>query len=313
MLHKRYLRILIFLFLFFSGISPILPKDQTQVVKLEIDSKAKKLKNIENSTSKVVEKEITKVENHNVTIWVHGTQRFAKYFSWIVGNFFYAIPGLNKAELLEKKYHLRKMAESISSRDPINYPFDKFYFFGWSGELSFTARLNAAKRLYKELKRFIAKYDKKYGEKPKITFITHSHGGNVVLNLVKAKLEDECDLCISKVILLACPVQEKTKNYVKDKIFPEVISYYSTLDILQVIDPQGLYVKSRMRKKRDSFFSERKFEPSSNLKQFQIKINNRGIFHIEFLFKRFTNILPDLVEKSENQNNDDCLFSILLK
>jgi len=53
---------------------------------------------------------------------------------------------------------------------------------------------------------------------PKVTLISHSHGGNVALNLA-AIAEKESPLSIERLILLACPVQQETAALVDAPMF----------------------------------------------------------------------------------------------
>jgi len=57
-----------------------------------------------------------------------------------------------------------------------------YYVFGWSGLLSQHKRRQEALRLLNELTEEVKKF-KKRNITPKITIISHSHGGNVVLNM----------------------------------------------------------------------------------------------------------------------------------
>lgn len=57
-----------------------------------------------------------------------------------------------------------------------------YYVFGWSGLLSQSKRRQEALRLLNELNEEVKKF-KKRNITPKITIVSHSHGGNVVLNM----------------------------------------------------------------------------------------------------------------------------------
>ena len=118
----------------------------------------------------------------NVTIWIHGTRGFRPLDELVHA----APPGDNLqtvASLSNNYNRFKKLAATIADADPINYPFEHFYIFGWSGDFSFQVRHEAAQRLHKELETLVADYTKKYGHAPFIRLITHSHGGNVALNL----------------------------------------------------------------------------------------------------------------------------------
>jgi len=102
-------------------------------------------------------------------------------------------------------------------------------------------------------------------------------------------------------------------DFVKDPMFCEIISLYSTMDLIQVIDPQGLQkCKKTSTKTGKPLFSFRKFDPSPNLKQVKIKIDGRGILHTEFLAQRFLAILPKIVTEIESLPDNDYLLCIEL-
>ena len=242
-----------------------------------------------------------------ITIWVHGTFFFPNY---LLPKFFYCKDGLNLATVLDTSYHHRMIAQTLSETDPERFPLETFYLFGWSGKLSFSARQKAAQELYTALKKLIAEYEKKYNQKPFIRIITHSHGGNVTLNM--AALQDQAnDIKIAELILLACPVQERTKRLAQDELFPTIVSLFSTLDTMQVLDPQGLYqkeiheIQKQYEKRKAPLFSEREFEPHKNLTQVKLKINERGLFHIEFMLKRFLGLLPTILNEIKNWQKQD--------
>lgn len=148
----------------------------------------------------------------------------------------------------------------------------------------------------------VVEYESKYGVKPEITLITHSHGGNVVLNMAALK-DNDGDFAV-QAILLACPVQHETKELVADPFFKKVYSFYSTSDILQIIDPQGMY-KTDTNQKRHFELSKREFPVSDNLRQAQLRINGFGIMHIGFTLERFIELLPDIVSHTEQWEREE--------
>jgi len=77
---------------------------------------------------------------------------------------------------LIKSYQL--LAESLEPEDQVNH----FYTFGWSGLLSQSRRRKEAIRLFNAIKEEIEKYHRQ-DIYPKIRLISHSHGGNLILNL----------------------------------------------------------------------------------------------------------------------------------
>lgn len=241
-------------------------------------------------------------KERTITIWIHGTKAFFSKF--LFKNFFYKRDGLHPALNFEPKYHLREIAELLYSADPNDYYIDDIYFFGWSGKLSFKARYKAAKKLYVQLHELIKHYEEKYGVKPKIRIITHSHGGNVALGI--ACFNNDLQLIIDELILLACPVQERTCNLTNHETFKKIYSLYSRFDSIQILDPQLIYYLlkkdfAEIPIKPTSFFSRRDFQPLEKMLQVQIKFNARGIMHLEFITNKFVGLLPALLHEI-NQN-----------
>lgn len=251
----------------------------------------------------------------NVTIWVHGTclwpfRVFKKYWN--------KNPTLIKVSSLKKGYYLRKVAETLS-RASSDYPLEDFYFLRWSGKLSVSEREEGASHLYGEIVKLLEKYKKAYETRPKLTVITHSHGGNVALNLSNIKDKDP-EVKIDNLILLACPVQKHTRECVSDNMFGNVYSFYSSIDLIQVLDPQGLHYhrSCNCRKpKGEPIFSGRNFPSHSKLFNVKMKINGRGIWHNQFLSKEFIATLPQVInclnEWRKKENNCNYFISVLLK
>lgn len=234
-----------------------------------------------------------------VTVFVHGTVLVPKF---LFHDFFFSIYGLQPNLAYDKKYRLRKIGDCLAKNQD-EFPAEHIYHFGWDGELSFKKREEMGKNLLNEITQLKNKYIKEYEKEPQITVITHSHGGNVALNMAKFNN----DFVVDRLILLACPVQKETENFVKNKLFKSVYSFYSTLDSLQVLDPQGAQIK----KENTPLFSQREFPKSENLRQIKIKLNGRGIMHIEFLLEKFLERLTMFLEKVEevDQKQDTILIS----
>lgn len=237
-----------------------------------------------------------------ITIWIHGTRQFfSKYF---FHNFFHCHPGINPACTFEEKYHLRDVAKKLAEADSERFSFDTFYFYGWSGKLSFEARHKAAQDLYDDLTEIIDQFKKTYNHDPFIRLITHSHGGNVALHLAEVKNET-CNFEINELIMLAVPVQQRTLELIKDSLFKKIYSIYSTLDTIQIIDPQGFHHwyrhKTGQYKQRveSPFFSERLFPEQDNLLQIKLKMNRRGIGHVEFLMNHFIKNIPVILDRAD--------------
>lgn len=182
---------------------------------------------------------------------------------------------------------LPKIALTLSALDPRQFPLDSFYLFGWSGRLSPKGRKEAAYELYKALKQY----------PHPVTLICHSHGCNVALNLAAiAQEQNDTDFYIDRLILLAGPVQEVTKEYIKSPIFRSIISLYSEGDMVQIIDPQGLQNENMPENLLDQpLFSQRLWPTQAHLTQARILFNGIDPWHLDFLLDVFIKFLPKIV------------------
>lgn len=235
--------------------------------------------------------EFTTIADKPLTIWIHGTI-FKPTI--IHAHFSFRLPGLKPARDYKPHHHKRQIAELFCKNDSDQYQLDNFYFFGWSGKLSFTEREKASKNLFNAILELTQKYEELHKKRPEIRIIAHSHGGNVALNL--AQFNELEQLVIDELILLACPVQENTKHFINANCFKKIYAFYSRSDLLQVIDPQGLYKKSTAKR----IFSERTFKYHSKLRQAHIKIHGRSIKHIEYLSLPFVKQLPHLCNQIDH-------------
>lgn len=233
-----------------------------------------------------------------ITIWVHGTKRLPHVAPLpIVKKFFDCKPGLHPAHSLDTSFHHRAICETLVKTDPQRFPADHIYLFGWSGKLSFKEREQAAQDLNRDMERLIQEYEKKFKTKPKIRVITHSHGGNVALNLARQKTTMPIE--IDELILLACPVQVKTKSLIQHAMFKKIYSLYSIVDMIQVADPQGLYAHEHNNNGSSPLFSQRRFPDQSNLVQHEIRLSKRPIMHVEFMLGHFLKKLPSILASLE--------------
>jgi hypothetical protein len=271
-----------------------------------------------NRQHSVAEQSASEIECPRVTVYVHGTHF---WFNRFFKKYTFCPQGLHQASTLSENYVYRWLvADTLTSTDPAQFPFDHFYIYSWSGLLSYEAREQAALKLYAELKKLVVNYQNKYGVAPQICLITHSHGGNVALNLAKIK-EAELDFCIHKLIMLAVPVQKRTEHFIKDAMFKQVYSFHSRFDAIQILDPQGMYQRTdeeKANKTKVPLFSQRLFEPHPNLIQAKIKFEHIGPFHISFILSTFLTKLPTMLNSfnsftHENKEKPHILTVVLNK
>lgn len=252
-----------------------------------------------------------------INIFVHGTLFFFLKLPF-AAPFFCSPSGLLPVKQIAPKYQVNKISKLLSKRNPKKFALEDFYSFGWSGQLSHNTRNEVAHRLYHHILDLICQYKRKYKKAPFIRIITHSHGGNIALQLGEwAKKHKNHKFVINELVLLACPVQEETKNFIKDvKRFKKVYSLYSPADMIQVMDPQGIFhiqknVENNMKNiknlsdvknidwwsmlTKQPLFSERIFPNSKNLIQASVQVENQNLIHIDFLRLKFFKTLPDIL------------------
>jgi hypothetical protein len=233
-----------------------------------------------------------------ITVWVHGT-RFSRnplFYSSFNGK-----PGLKPVDEIDHKHYLYTAATTLYKNAPESFPLETFYIFGWSGKLSFNERQNNASILLTEIKRLETEYIAKHNVQPTIQLISHSHGGNIVLNVPSIARDTQQSITINKLILLACPVQAKTMDLIKDPMFERVYSLYSSLDFVQILAPQIVYKVAQTKKGKYKAewkfppFSDRRFPHHSTLAQIKIKMDGRAIMHGEFTLPNFLATLQHII------------------
>lgn len=240
-----------------------------------------------------------------ITVWVHGTNTRAiipnkKILSKLVETDLRPFDKFRK----NSEYYVR--ANCLYEADPVVFPLTGFYLFRWTGLLNYKERERAAGILYELLAAEAKKVELATGKKPIVTIIAHSHGGNVALNMANVNDKSSCNLKIDRLILLACPVQKRTSCLSSHCIFKKIYSFYSTLDLIQVMALQ----KGRK-------LAGRRFMSCDNTAQIRTRWKSRGLFHNDFKHVKFLKFLPETLravdEKCFNRGNicsSDYLLSI---
>lgn len=258
----------------------------------------------------------TPLQAPSITIWVHGTLIFKKPdYHLIFDDKTALVPILS----LPEDHHFRKLANTVTKHDPEHFPLEEFYIFSWSGKLQEQERKNAAHKLHHDILELCKTYQEKYGCEPIIRIIAHSHGGNVTLNMAKIKNTIKYPT-IHSLILLACPVQERTKHLICTPMFKRVYSLYSSLDIIQIIAPQfkracttSLGNIKHKRHYRIPPFSSRLFPTYSHLTQTKIKINDFPISHTRFSTNEFAAILPTILHNLDSWHAESIANNAIAK
>lgn len=191
-----------------------------------------------------------------------------------------------------------RIARLINNSSPDVYPFDKFYYFGWSGGLSFSSRRQAARDLYFELKKL----------EPPFVLIGHSHGGNVILELAAVAREmNDSEFVVDKVILLATPAQLATSCFAHDPIFKQIYNIYSACDFFQILDPQRFYYESPCDAPT---LSERLQPAGAHIKQARILQGYKNPTHLSFILDRFMRNLPFIIDLMDSTDQDLTIINI---
>ncbi|HSW76206.1 MAG TPA: hypothetical protein VLG50_04140, partial [Candidatus Saccharimonadales bacterium] len=236
---------------------------------------------------------IVPVQQH-VTIYVHGTttKLGLKFLSTFCKEVSFGQPGIHHIDQLPQCALLRNDAALLAQQDPERFDVDHFYTFGWSGQLSFNAREIAGKELFEQLRALLKDYKNKYGLYPQVRLLTFSHGGNVALNMVKHLPFFSDEKVYLELIIVACPVQKITEKLIEHDCISQSYVISSTRDLLQVVD---FYKHEKKRYFPERFFDTKK----TNCCQIEVKINNRGIGHID-LMRSFMLHIPITLKKADS-------------
>lgn len=193
------------------------------------------------------EKKIMACEPKKVTVWVHGTRGISFLPLGIMPSalalehaFCYSPPGLHAASTIDTSLYQRKNVALLAQVDGEQFPFEHSYLFGWSGKVNFDTRREAGKQLFDSLNALTKDYKERYGCAPLITIITHSHGGNVVLNMARDLPSDCLPFYVERAIFLGLPVQKETDRLAKHNLFKHIYLIHSHIDLFQRIDPQKI-------------------------------------------------------------------------
>lgn len=239
----------------------------------------------------------SKMEPDKTTIFIHGT--LFTGINYLVHTF--DIPlGLTRADKVSPLVH-GHIPKKLHHAAPQEFADNNFYYFGWSGLLSFSQRRQAALQLYHIIKQL---------PQP-ITLIGHSHGGNIILELGRI-LEERADTqpIIDRVILLATPIQAATSKYAAVPNFKEVYSCYSEGDWIQILDPQGIYQETQQLNQEVTFFSERLLPNRSNIKQARILSACKNPSHLSFIYPYFMKHLPEILSLMKKNEHNHMVINI---
>lgn len=239
--------------------------------------------------------------DHAITVFIHGTFSFRKMVQYSpFRSLIYTQPGLHLATELPTNYHFHEMAQGFVDNNPTLYSLDQFYIFGWKSEhIYHTTRMQAAADLVTALQKLATMYHRQHGVIPTIRLIGFSHGGNVVLNtanyLPLLIVGQQVDV---EIWLFGTPVQQINQHCINSTRFRKVYAIHSTKDWLQRMDPQGLRDK---KSRKNHFWSDRIFDPTSSCIQATLTVNNQPICHsyYRYILKHFPTMQQQIEEQSK--------------
>ncbi len=241
-----------------------------------------------------IQKGLEQIRAERLTIIIHGTN-----LSLINGLETSLEPkGLKSAHANGHKF--KHLAQALHETWPAHFPLEHTYFFDWSGKLAADERKQAARGLYDAI--FTLRQEPRYKD-AHLTLIGYSHGGNVAVNLAYIAQEkgDNSLLFIDRLIMLACPVQGATMQYINSTIFKRVYHFYTPADLVQVMDmsnslstPESPWYSSWALPSR-TFCA---IKPPC-LTQVKITLNGRSLHHRDFVTKRFFQALPSIIYSLE--------------
>ena len=155
-----------------------------------------------------------------------------------------------------------------------------YYTFGWNGRLHSASRLAAARNLYNVLAEETLRLEGELGKKVKINLVTHSHGGNVALNLALAEKKYNKKLTVDRLVMFGCPVQSETEDCANSEVFKKIYHFYSSGDHVQIAD----FLTTK------DLLSRRKFK-DGKVCQIKVSVGKNNPTHYElwlFGFKRIS-------------------------
>jgi len=211
-----------------------------------------------------------------------------------------------RVNVLNERSLQADIAKILRQVDPARFDFHSpctpFYFLGWDGALDSRQREFVSEAFYSGIGELLQQWKIHIGITPKVRIITHSHGGNLVLNfpVVKQKVPQVLHFVVDELIMLACPVQDVNKFNVRDaSTFKKVTTFFSPTDFIQVFDPQQLFLGYNNKGKK--YFSERLFpeSPDNQLIQVYTKIVRGSLQHNDFTRAKFLRVLPRLLDEVE--------------
>jgi hypothetical protein len=198
-------------------------------------------------------------------------------------------PGLININDFEKKlssqtYILLQYIKKKFNEDKETYPISPdYYIYSWNGSMYEKDRKNASSVLYNNLIELQNDYFIK-NINPIFCFVSHSHGGSVVLNM-SSFLDDRLHKPFEHLFLYGVPLFNDTINYAykkfdkKNYLFKNIFNIFSYDDHIQQYDITN----------PSSFFTQRQFpKPRNGLYEMDIAYYTKKIKHTDDVQKILT-------------------------
>lgn len=230
-----------------------------------------------------------------ITLYIHGT-KFPGIDTALEFQHGFIPHGLSRATDLVHKRHPHQLIEALCDSKHALTSRETLYFFGWGGFFP-PHRETEAYKLYTELSTYIKKYNL-YHTKKRI--ITHSHGGTIAKYLIHFLEENGLPFVIDELIMMGCPIQKITQDYIDSPAVKKVINIYSKADGVQRNDPQGLYPEAFKDGVTPPLRSKRTFKKElSHVWQIRVTIDSKSYGHQTFPKPFFLQYLPLIVHTTE--------------
>lgn len=228
----------------------------------------------------------------SITVYIHGSQNATKFLS---KDIWHCQKGLHHINELPKSSLFVQDAQLLQQGNPLLFNVEHYYTFGWSGKIKFSVRQEAGHDLFNAIKGLLKRYYQEHGAYPVVRIITHSHGGNIALNMAKdLPFFNDCKIEL-ELILLACPVQKVTENIINHPEISRSYNLYSTFDLIQKLD---FYTYNGRW-----FLPNRTFETDAkNCAQILVKVNGKRISHTDFCHSIVRHI-PEILQTADLKMN----------
>lgn len=236
------------------------------------------------------------VNRKEITLFVHGTKFPGvdikrELFGGLIPK------GLHCATALTKAHHPHEVITALCTGTHTCTLKKNLYFFGWDG-LWPTNREQEAQKLFDAL---MALIEKQEIETLHIHGITHSHGGNVMLYLVRLIDQYQAPIIIDELVLMGCPIQQMTEGFAHSPTIKKIFNLYSNGDDIQQSDPQGLYPEARQNGERPPLMSRRTFtKKRDNLWEVAMRVDGKKIGHQKFVDHLFLLSITQITEQAQH-------------